>query len=128
MQQQLAALQQQHARQALQLESQLREQAAAAHEERLKDNAELKQQLERCGAGVRSRGRAVLEGREVFNKYGIDRLPVTRCARGVLAVLESEAAGRDGLVQLVFFSWVWCTGDGSQHLSWWGGRARLVKG
>ena len=46
-QQQLASLQQKHARQTLQLESQLREQAAAAHEERLREMAELRQQLEK---------------------------------------------------------------------------------
>jgi spindle assembly abnormal protein 6 len=46
-QQQLSALQQKHARQTLQLESQLREQAAAAHEERLREKAQLREQLER---------------------------------------------------------------------------------
>jgi spindle assembly abnormal protein 6 len=46
-QQQLGALQQRHAQQTMQLEAQLREQAAAAAEERLRERSELKQQMER---------------------------------------------------------------------------------
>jgi spindle assembly abnormal protein 6 len=46
-QQQLAALQQKHAQQTMQLEAQLREQAAAAAEERLRERSDLKQQMER---------------------------------------------------------------------------------
>ncbi|KAI8471988.1 MAG: centriole protein [Monoraphidium minutum] len=55
-QQQLSALQQKHARQTLQLESQLREQAAAAHEERLKERGELRAQMEREVEDAERRG------------------------------------------------------------------------
>ncbi|GBF91102.1 hypothetical protein Rsub_04771 [Raphidocelis subcapitata] len=55
-QQQLSALQQRHAQQTMQLEAQLREQAAAAAEERLRERGELKAQMEREVEDAERRG------------------------------------------------------------------------
>jgi hypothetical protein len=49
-QQQLSDLQEKHQRQTLELEAQLREQAAAAQQDKLQQVAAVKEQLERCVA------------------------------------------------------------------------------
>jgi hypothetical protein len=49
-QQQLSDLQEKHQRQTLELEAQLREQAAAAQQDKLQQVAAVKEQLERCDA------------------------------------------------------------------------------
>ena len=83
-QQQLSALQQRHAQQTMQLEAQLREQAAAAAEERLRERGELKAQMERwvpcCGAPRGGGCCPVARGRAAVESGGA-RLCCCSCAR-----------------------------------------------